>query len=179
MREFEALAITGIPGSGKTELAGRLSAEFGWPVFSLGDIARQIDPESLAAGQLADEAKLRAAFLKTYYGTDWPGPVIIDGLPRNPKQASLVPPGALTLGLTCREDIAIGRQILRARDGDTTEIIIARTEDQAAMLEQNVADGFIYQYCGFGRVVNTSQKRPEEVAAGVAAFLRGDKREVF
>ncbi len=181
MRDFHALAITGIPGSGKTELARRLAMAFGFRTLQTGDIARRVDPEGLAQGKMADEEKFQVAFNMEYWKA--PGlpddPVILDGLPRSPGQLELLPDNTLIVGLTCRPDIAITRQVNRAREGDTEEIIRRRTYEQAVILGQDVADGWIYQTCGYGRVVNTSMKNPDEIEAGVVGYLRGDKREIF
>ena len=182
MRQFSTLAIAGIPGAGKTELATRLHAEFGWPVISTGDIARTVDPVSLAAGKLADEDKFRTAFLKAYYDLRYlqgaMGRVILDGIPRSRAQLDLIPEATI-IALTCRIDIAIDRQISRGREGDYREIIEARTMEQADLLEVNRADGWLYIVAGWGRVINTQYKSPDTVAEQVAAYLRAEKREAF
>ena len=179
MRQFKVLAIAGIPGAGKTELATRLSARFGWEVISTGDIARRVDPDSLAAGKLADESLFRRAFLEAFYGTKHDGPVILDGLPRSRGQIALLPEESMVIALTCRPDIAIERQKLRARPGDTDEIIEARTREQSDLLEVERADGWLYVFAGWNRTLNTSQRSREEIEERVSGYLTGEKREVF
>lgn len=176
------IMIAGIPGSGKTELAGRLHDAFGGTLISTGDIARRVDPDGVSQGKLADEAAFRAAFdvrlLQAIH--EDPAPIILDGFPRNRTQMGYVE-GFKTklIALTCRPDVAVDRQMLRGRAGDTVHNIEVRTAEQMVLLEQNVADGWLYRAAGWVACINTTQKTPDQIAAGVIAYLRGEKREAF
>lgn len=178
---FKVLAIAGQPGAGKTTLANNLHEALGWPIISTGDIARRVDPEGLARGELADEAAFREAFFEAYYdlGPTLAEPAILDGMPRSRAQLDYLPRERLLMGLTCRIDIAIERQLRRGRAGDSAEIIEKRTREQSALLEVDHADGWLYHVAGWGAVVNTSQKPPALIASQVLEFLRGERRQMF
>lgn len=170
------IAITGIPGSGKTTLAGALAVEFGLPVVSSGDIARRLDPEALARGEMANMRVLAQALMQTLDPLDgW----ILDGWPRTVAQYQLLDPEARLILLTCRADVAIDRQLLRGREGDTEEIIAKRTHEQAELLGMGTAVGWAGEAAGWGATINTTRKQPDLIAHDVAAFLRGEKREAF
>lgn len=181
---FGYVAIAGIPGAGKSSLAEALSDELGWPVLSTGDIARRIDPESIAAGGVADRSAFAAAFrlaLKeavAVHGGLWP--IVLDGIPRYREQIDLLPFDTVLVGLTCRPDIAIDRQLNRGRPGDEDRATVElRTRAQGDLLEVNVRNGWLYSLAGWGGVVNTGQKSREVIARDVSAYLRGEQTEAF
>lgn len=169
------IAIGGIPGSGKSTLAAGL-AGLGYRVVSTGTIAREADAGSVAAGSLACEDKFRKLFGLTFEV----GPALIfDGIPRHRAQLSYLPSATLVLGLTCRIDIARARLLGRARSDDDSATIERRLKEQACLLEVDVRDGWFYRDLGWGRVINTSLRTPEEVLGRTMAFLRGHKSEIF
>ena len=177
----DAVAIAGIPGSGKSTLAAGLSDRLGWPVLSTGDIARKIDPASIAAGGVADPPAFARAFLAAYReAKPGAGTLILDGIPRYREQIDLLPERTVLIGLTCRPDIAIERQIRRARPGDDdVETVRFRTNTQAGLLEVDIADGWLYRLAGWGAVVNTSRDLPDVITAQVVAYLTGQKKQAF
>lgn len=173
------IAITGIPGAGKTTLAKTVGAVLGYPVISTGDISRRVDPDGLAAGAMADEALLRRAFQQTLEDADWSTPNIVDGLPRSREQVALLPYFTRIVNLTCRPDIARDRLLRRGREDDTPDIVARRIEEQSELLDIKHADGWLYALAGWGWSVNTSYKSPEQVAEGVLAALTGKKMQAF
>lgn len=174
------IAITGIPGSGKTTLAGGLAAHYGYRVIGTGDISRMVDPASLSGGGMADESLFQAAFrVAMDHIDDWSKPVIIDGLPRRREQITLLPYFTTMFGLTCRPDIARDRLLRRARPDDTEEIVARRVEEQSALLDIEHADGWMYQTVGWGRVINTSVKPIDAILHDVIEYLDGRKRQAF
>jgi adenylate kinase family enzyme len=175
-----AIAITGIPGSGKTTLARGLAEARGWIVLGTGDIARRIDPESLVAGGMANEARFQVAFRAAMDAVDdWSKPLILDGIPRCQEQLVLLPYSTQIIGLTCRADIARDRLLRRGRPDDTPEIVARRVEEQSFLLDVRHADGWLYHVAGWGSVVNTSDKRPGVILRDVLAFLDGTKKQCF
>lgn len=179
---FAFVAIAGIPGAGKTTLAKALHERMGWPLLSTGDIARRIDPEAVALGEVAAEDAFADAFLERLHEIEIIGdyPVILDGIPRYRAQVDLLEDKTVLLGLTCRTDIAIQRQLLRGRPGDDNAAMVEhRTKTQAELLEANLADGWLYRLAGWGGVINTGRLRREQVADGAIAYLTGMKREAF
>lgn len=177
----DAIAIAGIPGSGKSTLAAGLHEALGWPVLSTGDIARRIDPVSITNGGVAHPEFFARAFLAAYREVrPTTGTLILDGIPRYREQIDLLPDRTILIGLTCRPDIAIERQIRRGRPGDDdVETVKFRTHAQAGLLEVDIADGWLYRLAGWGAVVNTSRDLPGDVTAGVVRYLTGTKREAF
>jgi len=173
------LAIAGIPGAGKTTLASALSEHYGYGILSTGDVARSVDPLSLADGGLADEDLFRVAFRVALDRQDWSKVVILDGIPRNRGQIDLLPYFAKIVVLVCRPDVAKARLLARGRSDDTPELVERRVREQSILLDADHADGWIYQVVGWGSVVNTTRKRPEDVAADMIDFLDGHKKQAF
>jgi adenylate kinase family enzyme len=179
LRGVEFIAIAGIPGSGKTTLAMALQDAFGWALMSTGDIARRADPASILDGGLANERVFREEFRDTLADTRGSGLVVIDGIPRNREQADILPPSTMVVALTVRPDIAVERLTRRGRSDDTPDLIAKRVKEQAALLEVNDSHGWLYQLATWERCVNTTYKRAPDVAAGVIAYLRNEKRQMF
>lgn len=179
---FAAVAIAGIPGAGKSTLAAALHEALGWPVLSTGDIARRIDPESIANGGVADPAAFADAFRTAWSEAEFHGdyPVVLDGIPRYREQVDLLPDKTVLVALTCRPDIAIDRQLRRGRPGDEDRALVEfRTRAQGDLLAVEQADGWLYTLAGWGAVVNTSQKSGQQIAQDVIDYLSGTKREAF
>lgn len=176
---LRVVAVAGIPGAGKTTLARALAEHYGWGYIGTGDTARAVDPKSLAQGGMADESLFREAFKMRL--AKWTGPemVVLDGIPRSRGQIELLPYFTTLLALTCRPDIARERLLRRGREDDTPDLVDRRITEQSDLLDVQHADGWLYTLAGWGRVINTSQKRPEEIAADVIAFLDGKKKQAF
>lgn len=174
---LDVVAITGIPGAGKTTLALQLSELTGWHVLSTGDIARRVDPASLSNGDLADEAAFRAAYKREILG--YRGlPVILDGLPRSRSQVELLPAeGTMVFFLWCRYDIALGRLLRRGRSDDSSLIAEKRIREQSALLEADSNDGWARKLAGWAGSINTSNTRPALIAGRVHDYITGAKRD--
>lgn len=176
------LAITGIPGSGKTTLAVALGRALDWQVIGSGDIARAVDPAGLAVGGMADEEAFRTGWRLMMAGAEPEADgvsLIFDGIPRSKGQLELLPPGTQVLLLTCRPDIAKQRLLFRGRSDDNEAIINRRVSEQAALLEVNNAAGWIWKEVGYRNAVNTDYKSAEQVLEGVYLYVTGAKREPY
>ncbi len=177
----EVVAITGLPGAGKTTLALGLSELTGWPIMSTGDIARRVDPAGLSRGELADEELFRAAFLGAI-GAFTP-PVILDGLPRSRGQVELLPPDTIVLSLWCRHDIAVGRLLRRGRSDDTEALAKKRVEEQSVLLEFEHSDrygpvrGWARDLAGWQGSLNTSVNKPGWILERVFDYVMGKRRD--
>jgi adenylate kinase family enzyme len=182
-RQYDTLAITGVPGTGKTTLATILSERLGWPILSTGNIARVIDPGGLSRGDMAEETGFALAFGLTYQKmlSLYPkAPVILDGIPRTVGQLEYLQPySTRVLLLTARMDVAVDRLRRRGREDDTPELIERRIRQQGALLEIDNAKGWAFQIAGFHTSVNTTYKTPDVVAEGVIQYLLGNRTEAF
>lgn len=168
------IAITGAPGTGKTTLAAILEDQLPATLITSHELVERVDPDALREGRLADHYKMQRALLAAFEEVRGNGHVVVDGFPRNQEQATLLPPVATLFVLNCRIDIAMERQLRRARPDDTPELVRMRTVEQAALLVP-----WAREMAGDKTVVNTTYKTPEQVARGVLAFLRGEKREAY
>lgn len=178
------LAITGLPGAGKTTLAAALSQTWGLPVVSSGDVARIVDPEALAEGRMADRGKLERGFVEILdRELDLYGRVLVDGLPRLPTDLDVLrryPGGFKLLGLDCRVDVAVDRQLRRGRPSDLDPALVRfRTLEQRKLMELDKVNGWLREAAGYGAVVETSRKLPQVIFVDVLAYLTGKKREAF
>lgn len=172
------IAIFGLPGAGKTTVAGALAETLGRPIISSGDIARRIDPAALARGEMADRATLRAAFAREMLNASDTG-VIVDGLPRDPSDVELLNQAeTLFVLLTCRPDIAIYRQLRRGRTGDTPALIEKRTLEQQALMELNKHGGWAFRTADWRATLNTTALRPEMVIAQVTDYILGRRSSI-
>lgn len=181
-RKYDTLAITGVPGTGKTTLALVLSKRLGWPVVSTGNIARVTDPGGLARGDMADEADFAIAFARHFalVRSLADTPVILDGIPRTVGQLGYLPSDTTrVMLLTARPDVAVDRLLRRGREDDTPELIERRMREQGALLQIDHADGWAFTVAGFHTSVNTTRKTPEMVAEGVIQYLLGNRTEAF
>jgi adenylate kinase len=163
------VCVTGIPGSGKTTLAAALAARFDVPLVSTGDIAREVDPESVARGEMADRVKIHYALQHRLVGLP---SFILDGAPREIGELPVIPPNSKVILLTTRRDIARDRLLRRGRADDLPDIIDRRIDEQAKLL-----NGWAYELAGWHQTVNTSLKPASQIAQDVTAYLLGDKRE--
>lgn len=172
------LAITGIPGSGKSTLAGRLAKRTGRVLLTSHDLVDLIDPGAIAEGRMADKEKMAGAFaqMMAEYREER---VVLDGWPRSPDQAVLLPADTLVFLLDCSISIARERLTRRARTDDTTETIEHRLHEQASILRVTSRGGWARELATWYRTLNTGNKSANEVEAGVMAYLHGEKREVF
>lgn len=170
------ISIAGLPGAGKTTLAAGLSDALGLPVISTSAIAALVDPG--AGGGMAHEGRFLPAFAQAM--ADLAGrPAIVDAAPRRRGQVEALPPGAVVLALFCRRDIAIDRMLRRGRDMDAGQGPAERFDEQAIELAWDDSSGWLRRLVPWGRFVNTGQRAPEMVLAGVLAHLRGERREAF
>lgn len=168
------ICLAGLPGSGKTTLAGGLSAAMGWPVLSASAIAAAVDPG--AGGDMANEALFAPAF---ELALDAHREVIVDGAPRRPGQLAALPADALIFAMFCRRDVAVDRMHWRRRPMDDGLLAGKRWDDQAAELEWYDPDGWLRKAVPWQRFVNTDHRGPEKVLGDVLAYLDGAKKEAF
>ena len=177
-REKRAIFITGIPGSGKSTLAGILARELGRTLITMHELVLRVDPESIGRGDMADARAMRKAFIQAMdeYTDE---PIVVDGWPRTPDQADLLPADAQVFLLACRPDIATDRLTRRGRGDDTPELVRKRVDEQSRLLEVDERGGWAMKLAGWEGAVNTSLKHPICVAGGVLAYLRGIKGQAF
>ena len=181
-RKYDTLAITGVPGTGKTTLATALSEQLGWPVLSTGNVARVTDPGGLASGDMAEESDFALAFARHYQRmlNLSPTPIILDGIPRTVGQLGYLQPDTTrVLLLTARRDVAVDRLRRRGREDDTPELIEKRIRQQGALLQIDDPDGWAFQIAGFHTSVSTTYKTSGMVAEGVIQYLLGNRTEAF
>lgn len=181
---FVRIAITGVPGSGKTTLARTLAALNLAPYVGAGDIARAVDARSAATGAMADERALRDALRAELAGKrDW----VLDGFPRTKHQYLMMATDPaftefddpiIIIHLTARSDILRERLHAREARGDDATID-ARIEEQERLMETNDPEGWVWKAAGYGRSVNTTRKLPEVILEGVIKHLNGDSPECY
>jgi len=139
------IAVYGIPGAGKTTLARHLAETMDAAFVSSGDIARNADPESIAAGHLADEERIKDALVSAIWEPyDQGRLVVVDGAPRAPFQVAYMPKLTTAyLWLDCWPEVAIRRQIDRGRPGDDDITLVeGRTWEQFKLMEFDSAVGW-------------------------------------
>ena len=91
--------LFGIPGSGKGTLAKKCKAELGFEVLSTGDLCRKYSQEdtelgknikdTINAGHLVSDEIISTMVKNWLLEKDSSKPIILDGYPRNAKQAEL------------------------------------------------------------------------------------------
>lgn len=169
---MQFVSIFGPPGAGKTSVAVPLAAKMKAGYISSGDIARKVDPESLALGKMADRATLRAGFIDAILDAAAAGyrTCIVDGLPRDPTDCELLPDDALYVLLTAKPSVLARRQLDRGRPGDEPEIITARTTEQLRLMQLSVSDGWAYRIAG-PAVVDTTKLTRMQTAEAVQRRL--------
>jgi adenylate kinase family enzyme len=103
------VAIFGPPGAGKTTTARGVVEALGAAYLSSGDVARKVDPGSIARGDMADRQLLAdgfraelSAIRKHHQG--W---IVVDGLPRDPSDVDYLPDGTTYILLNAARDISI------------------------------------------------------------------------
>lgn len=170
------IAVSGIPGSGKTTLVRNLAtlhSREGWVYISSGDIGRRVDPGGVEKGELADEALFEVAFgdaLREINGNA--SVVLLDGIPRSRGQLSYLWPDTVVFALVCRPGVAFERLLHRGRSDDTPDIIRHRIDQQTALMDARHLDGWLYRAAGLHRMVDTSFLSPFEVASIADKALR-------
>lgn len=130
------IVILGLPGSGKTTLAKRLSEVSDLPTFSSGGIAREMaerDPTTalnLKAGQMAPEQEMRQMVRDRLEGSlRMKGGYILEGFPRTVAQYTALRMWGHTpifLYLDIDPITSIERLITRAREDDVPDAIAER-----------------------------------------------------
>lgn len=173
-----ALFITGIPGAGKTTLAGYLARELKRTLVTMHELAALVDPGALETGDMADERAMRRAFVQAMdqYAED---AIIVDGWPRTQQQSILLPDDSQVILLACRVDVARDRLLRRGRADDTPELATKRIFEQSALLEAEAMDSWVYRLVGWEGAINTTQRTAESVCRSVYRYLIGEKQQAF
>lgn len=166
--------VTGVPGAGKTTLAGRIAKKDGRTFLSAHDIVELVDPAAIAEGRMANEHDMRVAFtalMRDYQDAEF----VMDGWPRNAGQSLLLPDDTITIHLRCDPAIAAYRLGRRGRTDDTPELITKRLLEQEAEFDGQ----WIKNLCGWHRTINTSKRTPDFLESTVMLYLTGQRKEVF
>jgi adenylate kinase len=185
------LIILGPPGAGKGTQAARISAEFGIPAISTGDIfraniknetelGRQVKDILASGGYVTDEIT-NAIVRDRLFEDDAEQGFLLDGYPRTAAQvealdAILAEHGhALdaVLELTVDEDAVVQRLLKRAetegRDDDTEDVIRERQaiyrRETAPLTEVYANHGLLVQVDGMGSVDEVFERISGALAA--------------
>lgn len=166
--------VTGIPGAGKTTLAGRIAKQDDRTFLSAHDIVELVDPAAIAEGRMADEQAMRTAFI-ALMGQCRDDQFVMDGWPRNAGQGAIIPPDCIVIHLRCDPAIATERLSRRGREDDTPDLIRRRLDEQAAVFDEP----WIRDLADWHRTINTSKRTPGFLESTVMLYLTGKRREVF
>jgi adenylate kinase family enzyme len=180
-RSNRVVAIFGPPGAGKTTVAKALADELGRTYISSGDVARAIDPGSIARGEMADRFKLQQGFkalLDDAIANE--EEVIVDGLPRDPGDVAMLDPEqTLFILLNARSDILIDRQLRRGRPGDEDTVVVTRrTFDQRELMGLNDPHGWAFGLVTHVGALNTGDKTRDQVYTQVREYVLGQRKTV-
>jgi broad-specificity NMP kinase len=166
--------ITGIPGAGKTTLAGRIARRTGRYLLSAHDLVDLVDPGAILDGRMADEAKMQSAFTRLME-IHAEHSLVVDGWPRNSGQASMLPEGSIVIHLRVGTRIARERLLKRGRLDDVAAIIDSRLSEQVPMFDGPWARAA----APWERTLNTDKRTADYVETTVMRYLTGASAQVF
>lgn len=140
------ILITGLPGSGKTTQARKISQGLGLCMIKTGEILRKLAQESssrgkiikqaLESGELADDKLVAEVVRERILEEDCKGGFVMDGYPRSVSQLKYFNPNYdLVFHLKLSKEEAQERLLQRGRADDTPEIIAKRLEIQSKELD--------------------------------------------
>lgn len=178
------LVIMGPQGSGKGTQAARISAHFGIPAISTGDIFRDNIARGTELGRRAQEYtccgelvpdEITNAMVRARLGADdAEGGFILDGYPRNAAQVDELDTILTDLGthldavvqLTADRDELLARMRKRAeiegRDDDTADVIARRLDiyeaETAPLAEAYAARGLLVAVDGTGEIDEVTER---------------------
>lgn len=178
------LVIMGPQGSGKGTQAARISAHFGIPAISTGDIFRDNISRGTELGKRAQEYtccgelvpdEITNAMVRARLGAeDAANGFILDGYPRNAAQVAELDTILTDLGasldavvqLTADRDELLARMRKRAeiegRDDDTAEVIARRLDiyeaETAPLAEAYAARGLLVAVDGTGEIDEVAER---------------------
>lgn len=170
------LLLTGIPGAGKSTVAGILAKRLNRTLVTTHELVLRVDPESLGRGDMADGKAMRRAFVLAMdeHATD---ELVVDGWPRTIDQAQLLPDDSAVVLLVCPPHIARDRLLRRGRSDDTEELIDKRITEQAGLLGLTSKEGWAYTLAGWEATINTHHNDPVSIAGAIVKWVTGKKTE--
>lgn len=168
-----AIAIMGMPGSGKSTVGRLVASRLGWHYVSTGELARRfIDGEWSALGLMAPESEMRRIFKEAVSDYD---AVVIDGMPRKPDQVDFLDSifdEVCYYVLSLDEQTARNRLYSRGRSDDTKVAIERRLSDYKRYTAKAIKTAMSTHGV---TIIDVTDKAPWEIADIISLRVAGGK----
>ncbi len=182
MHRYSSIAISGNPVAGKSSLANRLSAAYGWSRLSIGDLQRQRWRRQHPQGEISFEDWWRSTTVKDNMevnvlakSTIEKGGIVADSRFCNYLDNSKCLLIFLTAQLSVRVQRAKSRSEYGSMGADELEQLLARREqDELRMGRLLYGEDFDYRYPRiFHAIINTDLLNVEQEFRIVDSLIKG------